>query len=73
MPKYSCHVKMEVLCWIPDIEAENEEEAKCIARGGVWEFFETVQSDHINDDVVEIENYDPLGDVEIHKQEEEKE
>ena len=36
-------------------------------------FFETVQHEHINDDVVEIENYDPLGGVEVYKQEEEEE
>lgn len=73
MPKYNCYVKMEVLCWIPDIEAENEKEAECLAMGEVWGFFETVQLEHINDDVVEIENCDPLGNVEVYKQEEEEE
>ena len=73
MPKYNCYVKMEVLCWILDIEAKNKKEAECLAMGEVWDFFETAQREHINDDVVEIENYDPLGDVEVYKQEEEEE
>ena len=39
MTKHNCYVKMEVLCWIPDIEAENEKEAECLARGEVSDFF----------------------------------
>ena len=73
MPKYNCYVKLEVLCWIPDIEAENEKEAEIIVAGEVQDFIETARCEHINDDVVEIESYEQVGDVEVYKQEEEQE
>ncbi len=73
MPKYNCYVKMEVLCWIPDVEAENEKEAEIIVVGEVEDFIETVQWAHINDDVVEIESYEQVSNVEVYKQEEEEE
>lgn len=73
MPKYNCYVKMEVLCWLPDVEAENEEEAKTFAGREVDCFVETVQWDCSHDGVVEIESYEQVGDVEVYKQEEEEE
>ncbi len=75
MPKYNCYVKMEVLCWIPDIEAEDEEEAKFFAECRTDGFIETVQWEGCQDQVhvVEIESYEQVGDAEVYKQEEEKE
>ena len=72
MPKYNCYVKMEVLCWIPDVEAENEKEAEIIVVGEVEDFLETAQCELCNDNVVEIESYNQIGDVEVYKQEEEE-
>ena len=71
MPKYNCYVKMEILCWIPDVEAEAEKEAEIIVVGEVEDFIETSQCAYIDDGVVEIESYNQVGDVEVYKQEEE--
>lgn len=73
MLKYNCYVKMEVLCWIPDVEAENEKEAEIIVVGEVEDFLETAQRELCDDNVVEIESYNRIGDVEVYKQEEEEE
>ena len=54
-------------------QAENEEEAKIFAGSEAVDFIETVQWERINDDVVEIESYEQVGDVEVYKQEEEEE
>ena len=64
---------MEVLRWIPNVEAEKEEEAKIFAGSEAEGFIETVQWEHSPDDVVEIESYEQVGDVEVYKQEEEEE
>ena len=72
-PKSDCCVKMEVLRWIPNVEAEKEEEAKIFAGSEAEGFIETVQWEHSPDDVVEIESYEQVGDVEVYKQEEEEE
>lgn len=73
MPKYNCYVKMEVLCWLPNIEAKNAEEAKIFAGSEADGFIETLQWEHSPDDVIEIESYEQVGDVEVYKQEEEEE
>ena len=43
MPKYNCYVKMEVLCWIPNIEAKDKKEAEKFAESGTENWLETIQ------------------------------
>lgn len=73
MPKYDCYIKTEILCRFPDIEAENEEEAMIFAKNEAQVFLADIQGDHINDDVVVIESYEQVGDVEIYKEKEDEE
>lgn len=73
MPKYNCYVKMEVLCWIPNIEAKDKKEAEKFAESGTENWLETIQWERCENDDVIIESYEQVGDTEVYESEEEEE